>query len=149
MFIIQQANLNHLEPLADLFNQYRMFYQQADDLPAAQAFLKERIENRESVVYIALTENSKQAAGFVHLYPSFSSVSVKRLWILNDLFVAPAFRKQGVAKLLMNQAKELAIQTASKGLSLSTAVDNHAAQQLYESLGYERDNEFYQYFLPV
>ena len=83
------------------------------------------------------------------MYPSFSSVSAKRSWILNDLYVAAGSRRSGVARTLMNAAKDFAIGTGAKGLSLSTARSNVIAQALYESLGYEKDSDFYSYYLRV
>ena len=89
------------------------------------------------------------ALGFTQLYPSFSSVSTKRLWILNDLFVSDEARRFGVARALMEKARIFAIETDAKGLILETALDNEPAQALYESLGYTRDDEYYRYLLNV
>ena len=144
---ILEASLSEIELLAPLFDQYRQFYRQSYDLDGARAFLRERMERRESIVYLALLDAS--AVGFVQLYPSFSSVSMQRLWILNDLFVAPSARRSGVAKALMERARQLAIATRAKGLLLSTWVENTSAQRLYENLGYVRDAEFYSYFLKT
>ena len=144
---IREANLAELELLAPLFDQYRQFYQQQADLERARAFLRERMERRESTVYLALLDAS--AVGFVQLYPSFSSTSMQRLWILNDLFVAPAARRSGVGKALMERARQLALDTGAKGLALSTQVENTSAQRLYETLGYMKDVAFYSYFLKT
>src|SRR5687767_8033982 len=90
---IVPATADHLPVLAPLFDAYRQFYYQPPDLPAALGFLQQRLSNRDSAIFLAL--DGEAGAGFVQLYPSFSSVSLRRLWILNDLFVAPAFRQQG------------------------------------------------------
>lgn len=87
--------------------------------------------------------------GFVQLYPSFSSVSMKRLWVLNDLFVVPGARRRGAAEALMARARRLALETGAEGLVLETAVDNKKAQRLYEKLGWKRDREFYRYNLDL
>ena len=144
---ILEAGLSEIELLAPLFDRYRQFYRQKSDPEGARAFLRERMERRESIVYLALLDGS--AVGFVQLYPSFSSTSMQRLWILNDLFVAPSARRSGVAKALIERARQLAIATGAKGLALSTWVENTTAQRLYEDLGYVRDAEFYSYFLKT
>lgn len=146
---IEQATLNDLEGLAAIFDQYRIFYRQESNLDAARQFLYEKFEHRESVIFIAKEKPTNRIVGFTQLYPSFSSISMKRVWILNDLYVDESFRKRGIAAGLMNRAKEFAVQTRSKGLQLSTALDNVRAQSLYESLGYKRDEQFYHYFLTV
>jgi GNAT superfamily N-acetyltransferase len=94
------AQLEQIEELAELFDRYRMFYQQPSNTEAARDFLQERLEKSDSTIFVA--SNDGQIVGFTQLYPSFSSVSMKRIWILNDLFVRETDRNQGVAKLLMN-----------------------------------------------
>ena len=144
---VQQATINDLDIITPLFNAYRMFYQQTSDLNVARNFLSERLNKQESVIFLATNEDMK-GLGFVQLYPSFSSVSAKRLWILNDLFVAEPARRSGVARQLMQRARDFAITTKAKGLFLETAHDNFQGQSLYESLGYQRNSEFY-YFLDL
>jgi len=132
---------------APLFDAYRRFYGKPPDVEAARRFLFARLSKDESVLFIARVEG--KVVGFVNLYPVFSSVNLTRQWILNDLFVAPEARKLGIGRALMERARQLAEATQANGLALETAMDNHAAQKLYESLGWKRDEEFYRYFLPV
>ena len=143
---IVRAARKDLDDLVPLFDRYRQFYGQRSDLAAARAFLRERIERDESVIYLAYTEPG-EAAGFTQLYPSFSSVSLKPLWILNDLYVRSDVRRGGVGRALLERARQHAIETAAKGLVLSTGVTNKAAQTLYESCGWQREDEFFQYHL--
>ena len=133
--------------VAPLFDAYRQFYGKPPDEEAARRFLFARLSKDESVLFIARVAG--KVAGFVNLYPVFSSVNLTRQWILNDLFVAPEARKRGVGRALTECARRLAEATQANGLALETAIDNHAAQKLYESLGWKRDEEFYRYFLPV
>jgi GNAT superfamily N-acetyltransferase len=129
-----QARIEHLEGVATLFNQYRAFYKQPSDLEAARVFMQERFQKNDSTVFVACDDD--QMVGFTQLFPSFSSVSMKRVWILNDLFVQEAHRKKGVAKLLMGAAENFARETGAVRIILSTQVSNVAAQSLYEALGY-------------
>ncbi len=142
-----RATLDHLELVVPLFDAYRQFYKQQPDLNGARAFIRERIELDQSVIFLAMQDST--ALGFTQLYPSFSSESMQRLWILNDLFVTPSARRLGVAKALMERARQLAVETGAKGLILETAITNTPGQKLYESLGWRRDEEFYRYYLNV
>ncbi|MGW8319501.1 MAG: GNAT family N-acetyltransferase [Candidatus Promineifilaceae bacterium] len=142
-----RADLEHLDRLAPLFDAYRVFYEQPSDLAAARAYLWERLRNLESVIFLALDRD--QALGFTQLYPSFSSVSLERVWILYDLYVVPEARRQGIGRALMERARTFARESGAKALLLETAVDNLAAQALYESLGYVRDTGFYHYELTL
>lgn len=144
---VTQASLDQLSALAAVFDQYRLFYEQLSDLVAAQEFLKARFHNQDSVIFVAT--DADQIAGFTQLYPSFSSVSMRRIWILNDLFVQPNYRRQGIARLLLNAAEHYARQTGAVRIALSTQISNTSAQALYESLGYTKDIVFYHYALPL
>ena len=144
---IRQATINDLEALAQIFDLYRVFYKQPSDKKAALQFLFDRFEHSESIIFIAKEDD--RIVGFTQLYPIFSSVSMKRVWLLNDLYVLETYRKKGIANALMNVAKEFAQQTKAKGLELSTAIDNKQAQSLYERLGYEKDEAYYHYFLKL
>ncbi|MFD2214718.1 GNAT family N-acetyltransferase [Metabacillus endolithicus] len=144
---ILKVTLNELDQVSHLFNQYRMFYGQASNLEGAKEFIKERIENNESFIFLALENNSP--AGFVQLYPIFTSVGMNRKWLLNDLFVAEDYRRHGVGKALMNKAKNLAVETSAAGILLETTKDNVKAQALYESLGYEKEDAVYFYNLSI
>jgi len=144
---IRRAGLNDFEAIAPLFDSYRRFYQQTSDLPLARAFISERLKRNESVIFLA-EDGQHVPLGFTQLYPSFSSVSARPIWILNDLFVAPDARGQQVGRQLLNAARDHALATGAKRLVLSTAIDN-PAQRLYESLGYVKDTEFLHYELGL
>ncbi|MET3546252.1 GNAT superfamily N-acetyltransferase [Paenibacillus favisporus] len=146
---IREAGLEDLHELAAIFDLYRIFYGQETDVEGAAAFLFERMEHRESVILIAEDVEQGRIAGFTQLYPVFSSISMKRSYILNDLYVREQYRKQGIARLLLEAAKRYAKLARAKGLSLSTAVTNVRAQQLYEQSGYVRDEQFIHYDLTT
>ncbi len=141
-----RAELDDLDALVALFDGYRQFYGQRSDPAAARPFLSQRMERDQCVVYLAYT-TPHEPAGFTLLYPSFSSVSLKPLWILNDLFVRSDVRRAGVGRALLERARQHAVDTGARGLSLSTAVTNKSAQTMYESCGWKRDDEFLHYHL--
>ncbi len=145
---IRKVNINEVEKVAEVFNKYRIFYGQKSDLNLAKEFVSQRIINEESVILCAFNERDEVLA-FTQLYPTFSSVSARTSWILNDLFVDEKNRKKGIARLLMQSAKELAVKTKAKSIFLQTSHDNKNAQALYESLAYVRDEEYYSYNLEV
>lgn len=144
---VRRADLSDLEAIVPLFDGYRQFYQQAGDVPGARAFLQARLEQRDSVLFLA--EIDGRAAGFTQLYPSFSSVSMKRLWILNDLFTHPDYRRRGVGRALLKQAEQFAREDGAKGLALSTAKTNATAKATYEQAGWKQElvfDHYYRYF---
>lgn len=142
--LIQKVTINEIDSLSELFDLYRVFYKQKSDVESAKRFLTERIINEESVVFIAL--NGHNSLGFVQLYPSFSSISMQRSWVLNDLFVKETARGQGLGEKLIKTAIGFAKETGAKGVLLETAEDNTTAQRLYEKIGFIRETNFYYYF---
>ncbi len=141
------ADSSCLPELSNLFNQYRIFYGEETNLQGSTDFLKSRFENKDSIIMIA-QENS-QIGGFIQLYPSFSSVGMQRIWILNDLFVGIKFRRKKFARSLMEEARKYAKETGVLRIDLATQVSNLFAQNLYESMGYIRNESFFHYSLPT
>ena len=140
----EQATLQHLEPLAKLFDQYRVFYEKPSDVAGAKQFLEARMNANESVIFVSLDENN-QITGFTQLYPLFSSTRMKRLWLLNDLFVHASFRGKGFSVALIEKAKEHCHATNGCGLILETAKTNTIGNNLYPKVGFEldRDHNYY------
>ena len=134
---ISRAGPADLDALAALFDAYRQFYGQPSNLAAARDWLRSRLRVGESVVLVAKCAGA--AVGFVQLYPMFSSVRMARTWILNDLFVAPAARRGGVARALLEAAAAFAREDGAVGLSLETGRDNAAARALYRAAGWHED----------
>ena len=142
--VIQKATLNELHSLSELFDLYRVFYEQPSDLKGAKEFLNERLVNEESVVFIAL--DADDSLGFVQLYPSFSSISMQRSWILNDLFVKESARRKGLGEKLLQAAITFARETGANGVSLETGKENVNAQRLYERFGFVKESNYFYHF---
>lgn len=140
---IIKANIDHLEQLASLFNSYRVFYNQSSDIKGAKQFLLERFKNQDSIIYIAFIND--EAIGFTQLYPLFSSVAMKSMYLLNDLYVNSEHRGKGIGEALIKYAKVLCISEKNKGLALQTGFDN-PAQYLYEKLDFIKETDLYYFW---
>jgi GNAT superfamily N-acetyltransferase len=145
---IIRAAMADINDLAPLFDAYRVFYDQPSDLALAQSFLLARLGAGESVIFIA-RDVADAAVGFTQLYPCFSSGSCARIFILNDLFVAPRARKRGVGQALLRAAENFGRSAGAVRLTLATAVENHTAQNLYQAAGWRRSDAFLTYNLPL
>ncbi|AMK33111.1 MULTISPECIES: GNAT family N-acetyltransferase [Pseudomonas] len=147
---IIQATLEHLDLLTPLFVKYREFYGQLPYPDSSRAFLEKRLKRKESIIYLALPDDGDdRLLGFCQLYPSFSSLSLKRVWILNDIYVAEDSRRMLVADNLMREAKKMAKQSNAVRMRVSTSSDNEVARKTYESMGFRKDTEFENYILPI
>lgn len=141
----RKAQLADVQQLAELFDQYRIFYHKDSDIPAAEKFLTERIENRDSEIFVA--ENEGKLVGFVQLYPLFSSTRMKRYWLLNDLYVNENYRGKGFSKQLIEASQEMAKSTDAAGILLETGKSNDIGNKLYPRCGFEIYDEvnFYEW----
>lgn len=138
---IKKALTEDITKVAFLFDAYRVFYKQPSDLQKAFDFLEQRMTKDESVIFLAVLKN--EAVGFVQMYPVFSSVSLKRAWLLNDLFVAENARNQGVGEALLQEAKQYGKETNAAFIILQTADDNYKAQSVYEKNGWIKTQDFF------
>jgi len=146
--IIGRADINDAREVAKLFDAYRVFYEQDSDPELALTYLTERLENTESVIFYA-QDSDGRCLGFTQLYPTFCSVAAHRTLVLYDLYVCPDSQSRGIGTLLLNRAKAYARDTGAQEIRLETAKTNVHAQRLYESLGYQKDTEYFSYSLPV
>lgn len=145
-FNIIQINRSQSDLVIELFDQYRVFYKKDSDLALAKKFIQARLDNRESIIFVALDKT--KPVGFTQLYPKYSSARAVKNWILNDLYVKADYRKQGIGEALIKTAMQFATQQEAVFVELSTAVDNFTAQNLYEQIGFvkqEPETDFYTY----
>jgi GNAT superfamily N-acetyltransferase len=140
---VRQAVLSDLDELTQLFDQYRQFQGQRSDLSAARDFLGARFDHGESVLFIA--HEGSSPVGFAQLYPSYSSVSLARVFVLNDLFVSAAGRRKGVASKLLTAIEAYAWSLGAVRITLNVARDNKPGQALYQALGWSQDAQFFMY----
>lgn len=140
---IYQAQPQDVDTVLPLYLAYRRFYQVEENLGQAREFILKRLQLNESVIFFA--EVDGEAVGFTQLYPLFCSLEMKRIWLLYDLYVDESARQQGVAQQLIARAEQLAKESDSAFIMLSTATDNTKAQALYERSGFIRDTDFYVY----
>ena len=144
---IRLAEARDLDQLAELFDQYRQFYECPPDLGAAKNWLAENLERGRSTLFAA--DNGSQLLGFTQLYPALCSVDLVDYFVLYDLYVVEAARRQGIARALMNAASEWAKAQGAARLDLETARDNAPGQALYKDLGYELDEVFLKFSLDL
>ena len=147
-FKIIEAELSHIEKVGELFDLYRQFYKYESNLIESTNYIKDRIKNNESIIFIAINDANK-AIGFVQLYETFGSLDLGKIIILYDLYVKEDHRKNNIGRQLMIRSHEYAKKINAKRIQLSTATDNFIGQSLYESLGYVKDIDFYTYDFEI
>lgn len=148
--MIRKATLEDLDQLTSLFDQYAVFYKNPSNYEKHYAYLKERLENNEAIVFVASdAEQKEKLVGFVLIYITFSSLALNRILILNDLFVDSSARKKGIGEKLIAQTIELAKEMGANDIRLRTAKNNTVAHGLYHKMGFVREDFLYSYDLAI
>ncbi len=145
---IIKAEQKHIKEVGILFDLYRQFYKYESNLIESTNYIKDRINNNESTIFIAIS-GADEAIGFVQLYETFGSLDLGKIIILYDLYVKEDHRKNNIGRQLMIKSHEYAKKINAKRIQLSTAIDNYIGQSLYESLGYVKDDDFYTYDFEI
>jgi GNAT superfamily N-acetyltransferase len=143
---ISPIAIEDIEALVSLVDSYRSFYGQQPSIDTRQ-YLTKRIEEGSALGFIARVEG--HPAGFTLIYPTFSTVALAPIWLLNDLYVDENHRRQGIADALLESAENEARQAGAARIWLRTAVDNAPARALYENRGWVLDDIFCRYDLVL
>ena len=143
MITIRKSTITDLDEVTKIFDKYRQSYGETSNLIASRQFIKERLSNNESIIFIA--EENNNTVGFTQLYPIFSSVSLSRVFILNDLYVNETYRRRGIGKDLLLKAEEFASYNNASRVTLNVLRKNKIGQSLYNSSGWDRDEQFYMF----
>lgn len=144
--MVKIAGTEELEEAVKLIMEYRTFYGVSGQSETeVRAFVQGRIKNNQSKIFIAYTDCGVPA-GFIQLYPSYSTVSLKPQWVLNDFFVKKEFRCKGFGTQLMQSVKEY-FKDKAKGFILVTDKENYTAKKFYESNGWKTgEYDFYTFY---
>ena len=144
---IKIAQPDDFEKIGEVFNLYRQFYEKESNIEACRNYIYERLINNEAQIFYI--ENEKECMGITQLYTTFDSLELSKKIILYDLYVRSEYRNKGIGRMLMNASKSFAEKKVVTSIELSTSINNKNAQSLYESLDYQRDTEFYDYYLAI
>lgn len=144
---VRVAGPDDLDAVTALFVGYLDFYRVDAEPGRARAFMAERLVASDGVVLLA--ESDGRAVGLAQCYRTWSSLSMSRAWVLNDLFVAPDARGTGAGRALLREVQARAAADGASYVALETARDNHRARTLYESEGFVVDDEYLHLAAPV
>lgn len=144
---IKRCDINDLELLIPLFDDYRQHFKQSSEPELIQEFLAQRIESDDVIIYLAHTNNDIH--GFVLLYPSYSSIGLSKIWILNDFYLRSGNQKRLMAKQLLDQLVADCKEAGAIRIEVTTRKENHKLHNLYKEYGFEKDYKYDHYFLQV
>ncbi|MFV5491018.1 GNAT family N-acetyltransferase [Acinetobacter sp. ASP199] len=138
--LVRRAQVEDLQKLSVLFDEYRQFYGASSNQELSYQFLKQRFEDQQTVIFINTKDDI--LTGFILLYLRFSSVACSTFYVLDDVYITPPYRRHGAARQLIDTAILFARHENALRISLETQKNNHQSHKLYESMGFMRDDEF-------
>lgn len=144
---IKTCNINDLDKLTPLFDDYRQHFKQSSDQAAVREYLRARLESEQALIYLAQSDDDLH--GFVVLYPSFSSIGLAPIWILNDFYLKSGNNKRLMAKQLLDKISEDCRQAGVIRIEVTTRKENHKLHRLYKDYGFEKDYKYDHYFLQL
>ncbi|EJR57973.1 N-acetyltransferase family protein [Bacillus zanthoxyli] len=129
---IFEANYDDRETVINLIRMYMEFYEKpVHEKSSLDTLVNTIIKNKDLGLFYVCTVN-KEPVGFATLYTTFSTLSMGRAMILNDLFVIPDYRKLGVGDMLFNTCKKYVQDNNYAYMEWVTAKDNIVAQNFYK-----------------
>lgn len=137
---IVSAAPGDIDKLVPLFNAYRKFFNPNAALEKSRPFLAARLRDGDGVIFLART--GSEAAGFIQLYPLWSSWYCRRIWFLSDLYVTEEHRGAGVGKMLVERVKQFADETGAGSVMVELPNSEPHLTGFYDRLGFHRDAVF-------
>lgn len=83
--------------------------------------------------------HGRELLGYACLYWTFTSLVPAEIVLMNDLYVRPEQRGEGIGRALIETSAEIARERGAHHLQWVTAPDNETAQRLYDSTGAHRE----------
>ncbi len=145
---VRKLTEKYIDKLVDVVDEYREFCGFSRSYKETKEFLLYLLVEKKSTTFIAINSDD-EVMGFINLYPSYSTLALRKIWILNDLAVSTKFRRLGVAQLLIKQGLLFAQETGAIRVELKTEKSNLGAQKLYSEIGFNIDNDNIYYRVPV
>jgi GNAT superfamily N-acetyltransferase len=137
--ICDYSNPAHLQAVALLINAYI-----ADEMgggnplsPEEQQRLVEGLSNHPKSIVLLAYEATGAFTGLLTAFENFSTFTAMPMINIHDVFVFKEHRGKGVGRQLMNGIIDEAKTRKCSRLTLEVRKDNHKAQILYSSLGFE------------
>lgn len=135
--VIETINYSNVKELTSLF--VEMFSE--TDYEEELEIFEKSIGSSTEICFLA--KSAEQYIGFIHVtlrsdYVEGSEVSPTAY--VEALFVRPAFRRKGVAEVLIKKAEEWAIANHCFTLASDTAIENSDSIQFHHSVGFEEAN---------
>jgi GNAT superfamily N-acetyltransferase len=135
---IEPVSEAHLGQLLPLIAAYQRFYEveEIDDERNRAFFTRFITPSDDGLLLGAWRVN--ELLGYTCLYWHFTSLVPAETVLMNDLFVTPEARGEGIGRALIEASADIARKRGAHHLEWATAPDNKTAQRPYDATGAQR-----------
>jgi GNAT superfamily N-acetyltransferase len=116
-------------------DEYRQHYGANPAPEAVERWMREQVAGERMRAYAAGPGDRVLGVCTIAVVPA--SLTLRTVWLLRDLYVAPDARRGGVARALLARVADEARREGAHRLSLQTEAGNARALELYAKAGFE------------
>jgi GNAT superfamily N-acetyltransferase len=135
--VVRPAERKDRPQLLELMQGYFAFYRTPFDQPRVEALL-DLLEQDPGLGVQLVADADGRLQAFASLYACVDTLVADRILVMNDLFVDPSLRSQGIGATLFDASLAYATAHGYARLDWVTAEDNHDAQRFYDRHGGRR-----------
>jgi GNAT superfamily N-acetyltransferase len=144
---VTKADMGDLLPLMRAYCDYYKVDPSRADLEAMSRALI--ADPKHEGFQLIARNGTGRAVGFATVFWSWSTLSASRIGVMNDLFVDPSARGEGIADALIGECAQRVRDAGGRQLEWQTARDNTRAQTVYERVGGERSDRWLDYSMDL
>ncbi len=140
--VVRPAGPEDVSLLLALFKELADYEHLTHELRATEPLLHAALFGERPAAEALIASRGQEAAGYALFFPTFSSfLAIEGVW-LEDLFVRPAHRRNGVGRALLAAVAARVRERGGQRLEWAALDWNELALGFYRSLGAQTMNEW-------
>lgn len=136
-FHIRDATVDDVSMILTFIKGLADFERLSDEVTATEEDLRESLFGANPGAEVAIGFAGDEPAGFAVFFHNYSTFLGKRGMYLEDIFVVPEHRSNGLGKLLLSHVASIAVERGCGRLEWSVLDWNENAARFYKGLGAE------------
>lgn len=136
-FHIRAATVDDVSLILAFIKGLAEFELLSDEVTATEASLRESLFGANPAAEVAIAFAGDEPAGFAVFFHNYSTFLGQRGMYLEDIFVIPEHRSNGLGKLLLTHVANIAVERGCGRFEWSVLDWNENAARFYKGLGAE------------
>ena len=139
---IRQATEHDVPLLLDFIRAIAEYEKRLQEVVATEKSIRESLFGKQSTAEGLIAEHENEPVAFAVYFHNFSTFMGRRGLYLEDLFVKPEFRRQGIGKNLLAHLAKIAVDRGCRRFEWSALDWNEPAIRFYEELGAQKMEQY-------